>query len=725
MAFKLNFVEDQYSKAAWDSDNSDYKGPNSNTFNKGFADEKAIYADYDPEEETPHFIIFFDENKNRVGNILPLRLKDEYEGEGFDYDSQRYFYVEEDSEQEYTKITNGYIFVVVNAAPAVLKDIDEIRNFDNLKDFSVSENELFYSEEKPYFTMSSSMVVKNGKWQPATDSNGDMKFKFYSGLNNAEANPYSLYVERLQAKYTVTFINQGKTVFLVGNNSKDETQTWDELVGGNIEQVDYSPVSSLTYTPSGKVRFIDSYDRSNLIDDRLKPVIKEGNWKVSVVGWGINALESDERLFKYMEDNNYFTNWKYSDYRSLWGEDLHYTQDNFAIYPDQYYIAYKEGPNSIVRDESVKYHGYLGSPSLSYKSFNNLMNRDVRQYTTENTFDALYLLGLNPYYTKSYLRVGSHLIVGAQLLIDGFEYPNVYNSSAIDDNGLVYYNRSRVRDKYYMNDIYWTEEAYFNYVAEYLGYWMLTDENKKFFGPNDGYFYINEEGTKASRFNFIAQPACIKGGDAMVYLKPTGDLYIKNPDYVEPEKPEENENPEGNEETGDNQEPDGNEDNDNNENPDENAPDEEKPEIIPEYIKIYSINPESEPDTYVDKYTVLAYQHPELMAQCFKEGRMYYVAGSEHNLNSSTLLNKAQGIIDTGDYGTLRNNWYNFKINSITKPGTAVPDPTVPIVPNNIHEDNAVGVTLQIMNWHGIYSDVETTPQKPGNGNNNTEDENK
>ena len=102
MAFNLNFSEDQNSRAAWDSDNSDHvdsgnpedEDPSLNVFNKGFAGEKAIYADFDPEEETPHFLIFFDENKNRVGGIAPLKLKAEYDDEdNVDYDSQNYLYI--------------------------------------------------------------------------------------------------------------------------------------------------------------------------------------------------------------------------------------------------------------------------------------------------------------------------------------------------------------------------------------------------------------------------------------------------------------------------------------------------------------------------------------------------------------------------------------------------------------------------------------------------------
>ncbi|MCH5242475.1 MAG: fimbria major subunit [Muribaculaceae bacterium] len=710
----------------------------------GTAEERVLYLDF-PEDEVHHVILFFDENGEKIeitdpeteisSYVVPLTLTPKVEdnnsntGTDSDSDTDNDNSNENDNnndndndteiEDEYigstytylfakmpndivSKILAGKVLTVVNASSALVErlkgmtngnteesvsnDYERILSFlqstDNVSDFFLT------TENERYFTMTSSMVIREQKVVSAADN----QLKFWSTPELAEKYPYTLYVERLLSKYTVEFKDPstGNYFFLSNkiksNGSADPADYNDPEEIEDLIPTDDEPEfrDKLIITPEAdKLKYVTYYTRRQTIDEEKSLGILKGNWKVNIVGWGINNLEQKQYLFKKINNINYYDNWSSSN-RTFWGEDPHYST---GYYPDQYRSVLKLNENQLVYDSSIIDYesmekGNLPSNPLECLSFDDLVKKDLIVYTPENTFEVSdFTMGENPFKTQKYLRMNTHLIVGAQLLIEGFDN-NVYNSNDIDSNGLIVSRNQEVQTKFYMNDIYWAEDAYKEYVAEYLGYYMLEQSNKDLFGENDGYIYINKEGGKADSHHFYLAPAHIKGGDGWVYLCPSPEykFYVRNPNYVPPVEVSESESSSEGEE----------------ENPVEPGDsEEEEPEEEEEYFEISR-----------ELLQVLAYQHPELMAKRFDKGRMYYVAATDHNPNIAGLA--------TGRFGSVRNNWYNFKVETIKNVGTPVAVPSQPIVPNNEPLTNAIGISLRILGWHGEYEDVDISGQHPG-----------
>ena len=699
----------------------------------GTVEERVLYLDY-PEGEVHHVMLFFDKNGAKIeitdpetevrSYIVPLTLTPKFEennstpetddnnedGENNDdnddneeeYVGSTYTYLFAEMPSDVvSKILTGKVLTVVNASSSLIErlkamttgnteesgsnDYERILSFlqsaDNVEDFFLT------TENERYFTMTSSMVIREGEVVSAADN----QLKFWETPELAKRYPYTLYVERLLSKYTVEFKDpETGNFFFLSNKIKSN----DSLDSENGDQNDIEALAQTDdYTPdyrdkfiitpkdAKKLKYVTYYTRRQTIDEEKSLGILEGEWKVNIVGWGINNLEQKQYLFKKIRNINYYDNWKGLN-RTYWGEDLHYST---TYYPDQYRSVLrldeqnKFNQDTKIRDYESMEKGITTANPLTCLSFNDLVKKDLIVYTPENTFEvSTSTVGVNPLKTQTYLRMNTHLIVGAQLLIAGFD--NVYDSNEIDSDGLVIMRNQEVQTKLYMNGIYWAEDAYKDYVAEYLGYYMMDKSNKKLFGENDGYIYINKEGGKADYHHFYLAPAHIEGGDGWVYLCPSREytFYVRNPNYIPPVKTSESDSSsEGEVNPG---EPGDSED---------EVPDEEE-----EYIMVSH-----------ELLEVLAYQHPELMAKRFDKGRMYYVAPTSHNTNFGMA---------TGKYGSLRNNWYNFKVEEIKNVGTPVAVPTQPIVPNNEPLNNAIGISVKILGWHGEYEDVDIGNQHPG-----------
>lgn len=708
-AFRIYMPGEKSTRADYvhDADFEDYE----EIFNKGLDYERALYLpereeeepEPDPEagdepqqaddadtpdapavtepEEIYHFALLAKPDGSLEPNLFPLlwdEKKDEPDGESTLY---TYFYSpEEKDENVYEKFNGHTIFVVLNASHKLVETIKEQLsastplNLETLKKFTLAQTKrredfLFLKDSKgdyitdeeghKYFTMSSSMVIDKNSVVPAVTGG----FKTYSSEEDARNNPTSLYVERLHAKYTLLFKKNGSGYFLTDQDDNEEEESRGYFASKRLF-IDPSPVDEDgNLSASGDVlpiKYVSSYSISPSIDERYSVnVTNTTNWKVNIVGWGINGIEKDQYLFKnltpgasYTTGNNWFS---YSDnYRNFWSEDPNYKE---GVYPDQFREAWKlvydriNDENLILPDPTIRYYKE-NEATLDYFNFIELSNKANRAYIQENTFD-LNVLGDNAFTTKSYLRTGSHLIVTAQLLIGGesndpFDVPDVYNSQDFDNEGLVYRQRYDVSSKYLMNGIYWSETAYKNYVCEYLGYWLLEEENVEKFGPNDGRFYINMNRGRANGSYFDIVKVYLKGGDATVMLMPSQQLYVMNPETEE-------------------------------------------------------YRPVSD-----DEFRILFFQHQNYMAQRFNKGRMYYVSGSLHNLKSNFT-----NPVKIGDYGTVRNTWYSFVIDGITAPGTPVADENQKIIPNNQPGDPGLGVSLRILDWHREFINVDVGSQRP------------
>lgn len=648
-----------------DSDDNDVSS-DGYIFNKGLAQERAIWSGFDLFQSTPHFMIFFDIEGNKVGDALRLSRYnpsnlDETED---DYSSFTTLIAATKEDDPVCQFASGKVLVVLNANKKISDELKKADTYDKMvgilcgsDDGNSSTDFLYFSDPEDgtkYFTMSSSMIVKDGKSVPAEGvySAGE-NLIWYNTEGEALQNPsYEMYVERLQVKYTVLFIKDGKKYYF-GPEEDSESHA-------------YHPVENFVYTPEdmsgtavdSKLKYVDSYNRSESIDNRNRLTVYEADWKVNITGWDINGLEREEYLFKKIDAAaNYYDGWDAmndSKKRTFWAEDVHYTSGN---YPDQFRQV--EGLNDLAT---------MTHPALDYFSYASLANKETHRYSPENTFSVEKVFGsmlpTDVNESKAYLRTGTHLVVTAQLLVDGFDDSNVYSATQFDENGLsISEDTKSAADKYLMNGIYWTENAYKEYVVEYLGYWMLSESNKGRYGSQDGKFYVMSSGAyrPATGDDFVTESVSIKGGDGYVWVRPKDGttLYVKTGNVAESYRE----------------------------------------------LRFEAGN--------TANYTKLAFEHQEYMAAHYAQGRMYYAIPVKHNLSRNTPAS-----IATGDYGAVRNHWYFFEIDGVSAPGTAVDDPNQRIVPNNEPEEIGLGVNVNILDWHKIETDVDVSAQpRPGKAN--------
>ena len=683
MAIQIANTDDVSTRAGeyyFDSDAADYVKWTPDIFNRGLPSERAIGG-------SGNYAFIFDEKGDNKGNLLTKMIwkAPESEETGPDYTTAyETLYVTMTEDDIKDNLKQGRILIVLNASSDLVTKIQDSNSIPDayaaLKALTVEANttdadqtSFLYNKNNgtEYFTMSSSMIVKTAEGTREVVPAVTGSLNFYKSRMEAKENPISLYVERLQAKHTLLF-QQGDELKFFGSGSQGEA-------GGKK----YVPSSSIIYdesntewepsTSNTKLKYVTSYNRHSSIqaaEADKSQVYKEGDWKVNITGWAPNGLEKSEYLFKNLEDykdtgTDYFSGWiptnENKDYRNYWAQDLNYSTSAEWLYPNQYrkvdYLPVTESFTNTYED----YTSDNKTPILNYYYYSSLAKRAVHQYTPENTFNQA-LLQESPSKGTKYdngleMRVGTHIIVTAQLLInkdeddsDGGIDESVYSNDPTD--GFI----SNVKTKYHMNGIYWLEDAYKEYVGEYLAYWMLTDENQKVenIGPNDGYFYVNEAGSYrlAKGSDFDITKAYIRGGDGYV--------------CITPHKAQDN-----------------------------------------SVTKIYRKNGERYEEILSEQFNKLVYEHEEYMAGCYNEGRMYYPIAIKHNTLGTTGA--------TGTHGVVRNHWYFFTINKVVSPGTPVSVPDQPIIPNNEPEYSGLGVDLQIIDWHNVNVDTDVSGQRPRN----------
>lgn len=710
MAIQIANTDDVSTRADYfDSDAAD--APTG--FNQGLPSERYIYPSTVNDKWVNYAILFDKDNKRIEGNLLELWRwdgpnndnKDNYDEDDTSTPIYNVFYTALKGEEIINQLTGGKILVILNANSELITELEKTSNntYSSLTNLLISK-----STSKPdflylkvgntlYHTMTSSMVIETlndglKTLVPAVDN----ELTFHSSLQEAQDHPFKLYAERLQAKHTLLFQKKNnETNYYFSGTNEDGTEYTDE---NKTYQAKKRLIFSSTnhFTPKSdftKLRYVKEYTRGTSIQDpkdRPDPIFTEADWKVNITGWAPNGLEKSEYVFKKLTHNStpyntsatwwYPSNTTLAKVRNYWAEDPHYTEES-TYYPDQFRTA--------TNSTSLKY--YTDAATLEYKGYSTLAQRFPRQYSPENTFDPSSIWGANieaAYKSKAYLRVGTHIIVTAQLLIKGFDEEEIYSitesneDTNFNDEGLAINGTQKATDKYYMYGIFWSEDAYKEYVAEYLGYCLQFDSNTKVekikneedgtereyipkFGPNDGNFYVLESSGSyrvVNKDDFETEKAYIKGGDGYVRIKPKDGkiLYIKNG--------------------------------------------------TDSYISLQKLESDYHSDEEnVDLFKNLVYEHPEYMAGHFNEGRMYYPLAIKHNTSSTSGVNS----IALGDYGVVRNHWYYFTINNIVSPGTPVDDPSQLIIPNNEPEYEALGFNITILNWHTVDAgDVDVSDQQ-------------
>lgn len=567
----------------------------------------------------------------------------------------------------------SYLKIILNAGQALQSAISSGQDPDGL---TLSQTEpgnsdyLFLvktgadSRTARYHTMSSSVVVKDSRAATAVTMG---ELRYYPTPEEALEKPCAtLYVERMQAKYTVLFrpdAYSGQEKYFL------DTRVWDYYTGSQTSGEASENVIVFNPSSSRRVYYVDSFG----IDDDI-PSVQRGYWKASITGWGVNATEPSEYLFKSLGNSPAsLTSWNFtpsglsSPVRNLWAVDPNYSGGKEA-YPDQYRRAYDISTSEKFTSLSP-YEGSESSYGLNYLSFRSLSQREIRQFTSENTYDATTVFGDNKSLLEDRLqyRCGNHILIGAQLLIEGMDTQGVYNPSTVDSEGLIVSGSDRVKTKYFMNNIYWARDAYINYYCKYLGNNVdATTECKSdltrgtSFVPNtvfapaqgDAVFYVRDGlgWRKADYRDFTIRPVYIIGGDGWCYPVPNADS--SNPSAT--------------------------------------------------VLHVRQTNGNYRQVT-LDEYDKLAYGYPFYFAKAYTEGRMYYAVPVSGNSARESMSNF--GLV-TGDYGAVRNHWYHYRFTTLTSVGVPVHDPDQPIVPNCEPSLLGLGFEVRIIPWHVVEEDV-------------------
>lgn len=706
-------------------------------FNKGLQSERAVFNGYTSLEESPHYIMFFNDNGDTI-DMLALSEWDftspgeSNEDTGVSYYTTLYAVQANAIPEPFQKPHR--ILVVLNASNQLAALLRASRTYEdayslvasadiNSGESSIADPDdddsqedddeetatnfvpdihdyLYYIAEDGtrYFTMSSSMVIKEeNNSKSVVPANISRSLQWYPNMEQAAANPgYSMFVERLQAKFTLLIKRKSDSsaLYYLLDRVPEMSTPPTEFIPVNklilTSETDFDPDKDLTF------KYVKEYTRGPSIDE-IQPLTIQStkNWKVNIIGWGVNATEKKEYLFKQLDsDGEYYEKWNpttdgISDYRNFWAEGYNYY--TIGDFPDQYRPntdneRLKPGYSNA---EFKSLSGLGETSSLNYFNFTDLSKKTSHHYAPEHTFPVEnYFKTSDPKKSQELSRKGTHVVVTAQMLIEGFDHDNVYNSATIDNSGLVVGRLNgedlEAESKLVMNDIYWTESAYKEYVAEYLGFSMLDPQNQQSgFEPieemvgdkstgkyynytildpdNDGNFYTapgaaNERNLAYGSY-FRLVRLYIEGGDSYVYIMPNAgvELYTRN-------------------------------------------------RYNGTYTRFYSDNdPEGQ-----KLFLSLVFQNRDYFARNYRRGCMYYALPVRHNPDGVKHTE-----LELGDYGVVRNHWYYFTIDNVFAPGTPVDRLNEEIVPNNEPFYESLGVNLSVLPWHDIVTDVDISGQRP------------
>lgn len=457
VAFNINTVNDTRSTRA------EGDTPNDADFEVGTSDEYAITT-----ELGANVVFFFDNNKAyHSKSVLQLLEGASVQGKDVSYEARIIKAKDEAIES---------CIMVLNADPVALEKLSITAGTTTLQGFvqMLDENLGKYGK---YFTMSNSIYL-GGEADNMDKLQGpvSVKGKICSSIEEAEKNKITVYVERVLAKFGVTFTNENGSI-LSDNNIIAGTGTLPVKLNGTTAQ---------------------------------------SNWGVRINGWNVNGTETATYLVKNLFDGNNFqmstetmtntnfgkwgknstpTNgygWNdYNRFRSYWAIDPHYNKDE--VYPQQYRQAI-DNVNLVYAD------GKTGLP-LNYISYEQIGKADFR-YAPENTFAYNWFTsGVSyDYQGKDYQRTSTHILVAAQLLL-GEEL-----------------NGGTVADKYCYEGAYW---ANINELKKYMVEAVLLYDYKQLY---------NKDGEKVTltEADFILKAATVEGGDGRIMLVLNTEVYDIN-----------------------------------------------------------------------------------------------------------------------------------------------------------------------------------------------------
>ena len=450
------------------------------------------------------------------------------------------------------------------------------------------------------------------------------------------------------------------------------------------------------------------------------PQLEERFYQIRLTGWGINAFETKNHIFRKINNKTYFTGWNNpANYRAHWSEDPHYDEENGQIlkYPWQYRLAV-DYPLDYYKEKYPE----IGDPNDNYLknyTFDELnitgFNPDRVVYTPENTYDPTIYDQEKDFDTRIEKLAGTHLIVCADLETklndaEGYKANDVYR----DRKGIFYKDQK---------DCFWSLVRAFNLALQseiWLKYnWYEWNATKGKLGvsrdalvmKNEHYLYDGNVETWDKEMagavksdNTIDKDRTPKPTSKLIQERPPYKLYYKGEPvtydvimgldddlFVDATI----------------------KDGDGKVLPwldnltIENA-DGEKLEIFDKVSVRYNYedgkavivgNKLRDAETDDVKSLILEWMGA---VDHFNNGKMYYAAPVKHYAAQEDYTAEQD---ETGHYGVVRNNWYKFNLKDVTKIGTPVDDPTEPIVPNKVTTNDQLNITVNIIPWH----DFETT----------------
>lgn len=518
----------------------------------------------------------------------------------------------------------------------------------------------YSGKEKEYFTMSSSMYVDSNVKVPASDIDSNaVYFTQESALAGSPA--IKAVVERLAVKYQLqpTYTDNGRYL----------------AISGNATTV---PLFKGTST-SG------NYEFSTI------PV----SWSVEVVGFGMNALEPSEKLYKQVDPGkNYFEGWHNSSKkRSYWSEDPHYSIEcGKAHYPHQYRRALetdtirayqKEGDKGITTSNDLMW--------LNYFSYNQLKNNLSKTlYSLENTYQDLDDIPFNEKYNRymaeglgpyNYYSAGTHFILTCVLHLDNQSARDLYR----DEDDVFYDSKA---------DLLTAKLTLLNYRdliggssdirilnvdwEKGLGFKEASsidekeddekDDNEKKEDTTNSDLKVIKWGTEAKLHiqdpssneyreaeisDLDLVPAMIAGGDGKVMIAPKSDRRDR-------------------------------------------------------FSLYYQGQGDTDPKEYPISYNDLVSLFHKTMGafDFFNKGMMYYCAPVTHTVDQI----RPDSWKTVGHVGAVRNNWYKINVKGVRAPGHSVAVADQPIIPMLDTKRDYLTGQMILFRWHEISSGVSQYP---------------
>ena len=530
------------------------------------------------------------------------------------------------------------------------------------------------------------------------------------GFSEAEGNTYfsmssSVYSDRNGNMQDTVVI--GPEFIITGEDTEEDIL--DKIIYVHVERL----VAKFTF----KIKQHDSEDQTVYEDEDASPLYvfngfeekngdialttKAVSWRIKLTGWGMNALETENTVFKRLSGSGnsaYPAAWNdAAHYRSYWSIDPHYSVDDvkdaktgLPNYPWQYRdIRDKTNRNDGNTDTDYRNFHYYGDETrknvLRNYSYDDLFsvtggddfNRVL--YTPENTYDYLsdeegFSKALDG---REHLLAGTHLIVGAEL--------QTSLGGAWNSNDLY-------RDRY---GIYYEEEKDCLLALSHAFNRTLTSQmimKYKYYNWSDptdalnGTIYVARP--KAGSYNlyyiiggipnkmtfesdysaYTMALATVKDGDGKRLLWPGNRNDIELAILT----------------------------------------DEGEPLTIYEYKPIDPSKNEAQVEygaelriANQDDIKSLLYEWVGAIDH-FSNGKMYYAA---------PVTNLRSDNDETPFYGVVRNSWYNFVLNDVKSIGTPVDDAAQPIVPLIVKTNDQLNISINILGWHRLEREVPIIPK--------------